>query len=124
MHAEENKVNFSWYSTDKSKKKEIVLGVAEEKIRKHLLSTPSFTIEADIPADLMYNRWKEKQEYQKIWFHVYDHPKENWPKGLTNFVRAFGKIDKVRYQSITTKGTTFSIIAHWKNGSLMVSEIK
>lgn len=121
---ENNRIEFGWYLNNKGKNQKITKVVAKEKIEKGLLNSPVFSIDIKMPPDLMYNQWRDGQEFQKLWFHVYNPPSRHWPKGLSHFVRAFTKREKDSYEYLVKRGGNGTLKAHWKNGSLIVDSIR
>ncbi len=121
---ENDSVEFGWYTTRNKDRFNMPLDKAERKIRECFLNSPTLTIEADITPELIYNAWHEGREFQKLWFHVYNPPSRDWPKGLTNFTRSFIKSEIVDYKDIAKRGGRYKIKAYWEMGYLIVESIE
>jgi len=122
-----NVLSFGWYLKERDFKAKIKLKKAIQMIEDIKLDSKPIYLSVNIPSNLMYNKWNVKNNSQKLFFHVYTPPKQNWPNGLTNFVRAYfkkGAVKKADYNLIIKSGGKYNIKAIWTNGYLVIDSIK
>ena len=123
-----NVERFGVYGDSREWQKAVRLAEARKAIAAVVLDGRAVTCTAKISPGFYprFNRWVAGAPSQKLIFHVYEPPSENWPTGLRGWVRAFARpdvLDKPQYESIAQQGGEYRVTGTWTEGGLFIASI-
>ncbi len=127
IDSDNNVPAFDWYLSEKEKGKTISLKEVRKRISQATLDGIDTQCKAHIPPKLLYNAWKKNSNYQKLWFHVHEPPANNWPEGLSSFVRGFIKdsnINQEAFTKIISEGGEYNLSGYWQEGCLIIRSLQ